>query len=292
MMQADHQQLIAIIQQALLEDIHDPSGLIPDGDHSSLSAFHQATPGNARLLVKDDGILAGMALAELIFKEVDPNIQYEVLIKDGAPIKKGDIALTAQGDVRSLLRAERVVLNFMQRMSGIATVAKKYVDAVAGTGCTILDTRKTTPGLRLIEKWAVRIGGASNHRFGLYDMVMLKDNHVDFAGGIKPAIAKAKEYLAAKGMDLPIEVETRNMHEVIQTLEAGGIQRVMLDNFTPEMVKEAVHTIGKHYETEASGGITLDNIRAYAESGVQFISVGALTHSVKSLDLSFKATVA
>ncbi|MEI6311113.1 MAG: carboxylating nicotinate-nucleotide diphosphorylase [Bacteroidota bacterium] len=281
----------ALIKEALLEDITDPIGIIPSGDHSSLAIFGHQSFGYAQLLVKEDGILAGVELAKQIFAEVDPTLEMEYLKMDGQPIHKGDIVLKAKGNILSLLRAERLVLNFMQRMSGIATTTAKYVNAVAGTNCKILDTRKTTPNLRAIEKWAVRIGGGHNHRFGLFDMIMLKDNHVDFAGGIANAIKYANEYKLKHQLDVAIEIETRNLEEVKQVLEVGQVKRIMLDNFTPAIVKEAVALIDKKYETEASGGITLDSILAYAQSGVDYISVGALTHSVKSLDLSFKAFI-
>lgn len=279
----------ALIKEALLEDITDPTGIIPTGDHSSLAIFGHQSHGYAQLLVKEDGILAGVDLAIQIFAEVDPTLEIEYLKLDGTPIHKGDIVLKAKGNILSLLRAERLVLNFMQRMSGIATTTAKYVNAVAGTNCKILDTRKTTPNLRAIEKWAVRIGGGHNHRFGLYDMIMLKDNHVDFAGGISNAIEYANAYKTKHQLSIQIEIETRNLEEVKQVLAIGKVQRIMLDNFSPALAKEALILIDKKYETEASGGITLDTIKEYAATGVDFISVGALTHSVKSLDLSFKA---
>lgn len=279
-----------IIQRALREDIVDLNGQLAGGDHSSKAIFDEQE-GIAKLLVKENGIIAGVSLAIEIFKEVDPEISLDVLMSDGDAVQHGDIVLKAKGKIQSLLRAERVVLNFMQRMSGIATTTHQYVEAIKGTNCKVLDTRKTTPNLRAIEKWAVRIGGGVNHRFGLFDMMMLKDNHVDFAGGIRAAITKANEYLIKNNLPIAIEIETRNLTEVREVLDNGGVQRIMLDNFSPTEVGEAVQLINRRYETEASGGITLSTIRAYAETGVDYISIGALTHSVKSLDLSFKATL-
>lgn len=272
----------ALIERALAEDLG-------EGDHTTRSTIPVNTRGAARLIVKQDGVLAGVELAQAIAHQYDPGLSMKVYIMDGATVHQGDIAFTLLGDQRSILVVERLILNFMQRMSGIATQTRAYVDAVAGTGCRVLDTRKTTPGLRAIEKWAVRIGGGQNHRMGLYDMLMIKDNHADFAGGIPQAVIAAKAYLAQNGLDLPIEVETRNMDEVESALAVGGIQRIMLDNFTPAELRVAVDHIAKRYETEASGGIVLSTIREYAETGVDFISVGALTHSVPSLDLSLKA---
>jgi len=240
-------------------------------------------------LVKADGILAGVELAEAVAAHLDKTLTLRIYVQDGAVVKKGDIAFTVMGHTRSILMVERVMLNFMQRMSGIATLTHSFVEAVQGTGCRILDTRKTTPGLRAIEKWAVRIGGGHNHRHGLYDMVMIKDNHHDFAGGIPQAIAAARTYLEQHGKKLAIEVETRNLEEVEIVLKAGGVQRIMLDNFTPDLMRQAVKLINGKFETEASGGITLTTVRSFAETGVDFISVGALTHSVPSLDLSLKA---
>ena len=228
-------------------------------------------------------------MAQRIFKDFDPNLKMEIFIKDGTAVKPGDIAFTVEGKVRSLLQTERLMLNVMQRMSGIATVTNKYVKRLEGLHTRILDTRKTTPGLRMIEKAAVKIGSGVNHRIGLFDMILLKDNHIDFAGGIEKAITRAKEYLKEKGKDLKIEIEVRNMDELEEVMRIGGIDRIMLDNFTPELTRKAVKRIGGKYETESSGGITFDTIRDYAECGVDFISVGALTHSVKGLDMSFKA---
>ncbi|WP_345167054.1 carboxylating nicotinate-nucleotide diphosphorylase [Nibribacter koreensis] len=270
------------IRQALQEDV-------ADGDHSSLAAIPAAATNQAKLLVKDEGILAGVELAVAIFKQVDPTLRVEVLLQDGTPIKFGDVALTVHGKAQSILTAERLVLNCMQRMSGIATYTQSIIRLIEGTGARLLDTRKTTPNFRMMEKWAVLIGGGTNHRFGLFDMIMLKDNHVDYAGGIKPAIEATHAYLRRLGKDLKIEVETRNLDEVRQALEVGGIHRIMLDNFPVEKLKEAVELIGGRFEVEASGGITEKTIRAVAETGVDFISVGALTHSNRSLDLSLKA---
>jgi len=271
-----------IIQRALAEDLG-------SGDHTTMATIPADARGAARLIVKDTGILAGVEMAQAIVEHYDPALTLKVYIQDGAQVSEGDIALTLLGPQRSILVVERLVLNFMQRMSGIATQTRKYVDAVEGTKCRVLDTRKTTPGLRGIEKWAVRIGGGMNHRMGLHDMVMIKDNHADFAGGIPNAIRAAKDYLSKTGLDLAIEVETRNLKEVGTVLSVGGVQRIMLDNFDPATLKKAVDLIAGRFETEASGGIVLETIRSYAETGVDFISVGALTHSVRSLDLSLKA---
>ncbi|MBC5775696.1 carboxylating nicotinate-nucleotide diphosphorylase [Pontibacter sp. KCTC 32443] len=270
------------IAMALAEDIG-------DGDHSSLASIPADAQNQARLLVKGDGILAGVELAGYIFNAVDPSLQVEVLLQDGAAVTYGDVALTVKGKAQSILTAERLVLNCMQRMSGIATYTHHLTDLIKGTNAKLLDTRKTTPNFRIMEKWAVLIGGGHNHRFGLFDMIILKDNHVDYAGGIKEAILATQRYLQEKGKDLRIEVETRNLDEVRQALETGSIHRIMLDNMTPEMMREAVAMIGGKYETEASGGITETTIRSVAECGVDYISVGALTHSIKSMDLSLKA---
>ena len=276
------QALTEFIKSALREDVG-------DGDHSSLASIPAEAQNQARLLVKGNGILAGVELAEMIFKEVDPNLKVEVLLQDGANVKVGDVALTVSGKAQSILTSERLVLNCMQRMSGIATYTNRLVKMLEGTNTRLLDTRKTTPTFRICEKWAVLIGGGQNHRYGLYDMVMLKDNHIDYAGGIEKAVKATHEYLQRQGKDLKIEVETRNLDEVKQAIEVGGIHRIMLDNMTPETMTEAVKMIGGRYETEASGGITEQTIREVAETGVDFISVGALTHSIKSLDLSLKA---
>ncbi len=277
-----HPEIAALIELALREDIG-------SGDHSALSTIPADARGAARLLVKSEGVLAGVELAERLVERFDPDLHMRIFLQDGARVKPGDVAFTINGPSRSILTIERLVLNFMQRMSGVATLTSRYVAAVEGTGCRVLDTRKTTPGLRAVEKWAVRIGGGHNHRHGLFDMIMIKDNHADMCGGIPQAIAAARKYLAANGMSLPIEVETRNMKEVEQVLVTGGVQRIMLDNFGPQELKEAVVHIAGRLETEASGGITLDTIAHYAESGVDMISVGALTHSATSLDLSLKA---
>ena len=245
--------------------------------------------GKSQLLIKEDGILAGVEVAKKVFNRFDPTMVVEVLINDGAAVKKGDVAMIVTGKVRSLLQTERLMLNIMQRMSGIATMTNKYVKKLEGTKTHVLDTRKTTPGMRMLEKQAVKIGGGMNHRIGLFDMILLKDNHVDFAGGIANAINRCHDYLKEKGLDLKIEIEVRNMDELSQVLDRGGVNRIMLDNFTVEETRNAVDLIGGRYETESSGGITFDTIRDYAECGVDFVSVGALTHSVKGLDMSFKA---
>ncbi len=271
-----------IIELALIEDIQ-------DGDHTSLATIPENAKGKAKLLVKEDGILAGVAVAEKVFKQVDGETSFTAFMNDGDEIKKGDIVFEVSGSSISILTAERLALNFMQRMSGVATATKKIVKLIEGTGTRILDTRKTTPNLRLLEKEAVKLGGGENHRMGLYDMIMIKDNHVDFAGGISQAIDATTNYLNEKDKDLQIEIEVRNFDELQQVLDHGGVNRIMLDNFTPDELKKAVKIIDKKYETEASGGITIDTIREYAETGVDFISVGALTHHIKSLDLSLKA---
>jgi nicotinate-nucleotide pyrophosphorylase (carboxylating) len=271
-----------LIAQALAEDLG-------DGDHSALACIPPDAMGSAKLLVKEHGILAGVALAERIFDAVDNRFELDIALHDGAHCTPGDVAFVVHGPSQKLLSAERLVLNFMQRLSGVASQTHAYVAAIAGTNTKVLDTRKTTPGLRYLEKWAVTVGGGYNHRIGLFDMIMLKDNHNDFAGGIARAIAKTHAYLHQTGRNLKIEVETRNLDEVKEVLETGGINRIMLDNFSLEETREAVALINRQYETESSGGITLQTIRDYAECGVDFISVGALTHSVKSLDLSLKA---
>lgn len=279
----------AFIDEVLNEDIVDINGIIPSGDHTSLACIPQAKNGKAQLLCKADGILAGMELAEMIFAKVDSDVKFEKLLNDGAVIKKGDVAFKVYGEVKSILRAERVALNFMQRMSGIATNTNHYVQKVNGTNAKILDTRKTTPGMRYFEKWAVRIGGGHNHRYGLYDMILVKDNHIDFCGGVTQAINAVNEYLKANALNLPFEIETRTIADVEEVLNTGGVTRIMFDNFTPQLMAEAVKLVNGKFETEASGGITLDTIRNYADTGVDFISVGALTHSSISLDLSLKA---
>ena len=271
-----------LIELAFAEDIG-------DGDHTTLCCIPEDAMGKSHLLVKEDGIIAGVELAKKVFDKFDPTMKMEVFITDGTPVKKGDIAFEVTGKIRSLLQTERLMLNIMQRMSGIATMTHKYVERVAGTNCHILDTRKTTPGLRMIEKQAVKIGGGMNHRIGLFDMILLKDNHVDFAGGIENAIDRCHAYLKEKGLDLKIEIEVRNFDELDRVLKKGGVDRVMLDNFSVPDTKKAVEIINHRLEVESSGGITYDTIRDYAEQGGDFISVGALTHSVKGLDMSFKA---
>ncbi|PWL29740.1 carboxylating nicotinate-nucleotide diphosphorylase [uncultured Roseivirga sp.] len=260
-----------------------------DGDHSTLASIPADAEKSAYLLMKESGVIAGMDLAPLIFHKLDPNMTIEPLVKDGEEVKKGDIILRLKGKVRAILSGERLLLNCMQRMSGIATKTAYLNTLIKGTSARLLDTRKTTPNMRMLEKWAVIIGGGVNHRYGLYDMVMLKDNHVDFAGGIEKAVHSTQEYLKAKGLKLKIEVETRNLDEVQQALDAGGVDRIMLDNMSNEDMRAAVELIAKRSETEASGGITEKTIRSVAETGVDYISVGALTHSIKSLDISLKA---
>ena len=262
---------------------------IGDGDHTTLSSIPADAMGTQQLIIKEDGILAGVEVAKRIFNIFDPNLKMTQFLKDGDVVKKGDIAFVVEGSVRSLLQTERLMLNIMQRMSGIATRTAGYVELLKGTNTRVLDTRKTTPGLRMLEKEAVKIGGGCNHRFGLFDMILLKDNHVDFAGGIKNAINRTHDYLNSIGKKLKIEIEVRSFDEIRQVLEAGRVDRIMLDNFSVEDTRKAVEMIGGRFETESSGGITYDTIRSYAECGVDFVSVGALTHSVKSLDMSFKA---
>ncbi len=271
-----------LIDLAFAEDIG-------DGDHTTLCCIPADAMGKSHLLIKEDGILAGVEVAKRVFARFDPTLEVEVLIGDGAKVKKGDVAMIVAGKVRSLLQTERLMLNIMQRMSGIATMTHKYVERLKGTKTHVLDTRKTTPGMRILEKQAVEIGGGMNHRIGLFDMILLKDNHVDFAGGIKNAIDRCHKYLKEKSLDLKIEIEVRNFSEIQQVLDCGGVDRIMFDNFSVDDTRTAVEMIAGRYETESSGGITFDTIRQYAECGVDFISVGALTHSVKGLDMSFKA---
>jgi len=279
----DKQLIDQFIINALKEDVG-------DGDHTSLATIPAGTTGKAKLLVKDNGILAGVELAAEIFHIVDDKLKLTVFLNDGAEVKYGDVAFEVEGDTQSILKAERLVLNCMQHMSGIATVTNEFVDVLKGTNTKVLDTRKTTPGMRYLDKWAVRIGGGVNHRFGLYDMILIKDNHVDYAGGISEAIEGARNYLAANNKKLAIEIEVRNLDELEEVLQTGGVDRILLDNFNFSDLREAVNMIEGHFITEASGGITIDNIREYAETGVDYISIGAsLTHSVKSLDLSLKA---
>ena len=284
-----HHMIKEFIQKAILEDTLDPLGIIPKGDHSALSCLDPLEQKKARLIIKDSGILAGLTVAKEIFLEVDKTLHVELLLEDGAVIQYGDIGLTVSGSATSILLAERLVLNTMQRMSGIATKTRQFVDLISHTDCKILDTRKTTPNFRHFEKAAVKIGGGVNHRFGLYDMIMLKDNHVDYCGGIVPALQRAKKYIEKLGLALPIEVETRNLNEVKQVLNEGGAARIMLDNFTPEKCREAVDYVQKSTPLEASGGINLDTIVSYAETGVDYVSIGSLTYSYQSLDLSLKA---
>jgi nicotinate-nucleotide pyrophosphorylase (carboxylating) len=277
-----NQLIDELIELAFAEDIG-------DGDHTTLCCIPPAARGKSRLIIKEDGVLAGVEMARRIFYHFDPDLKIDIFIQDGSEVKEGDIAFTVEGKVQSLLQTERLVLNVMQRMSGIATTTRKYAKALEGTHTKVLDTRKTTPGMRLMEKEAVKAGGGENHRIGLFDMILLKDNHVDFAGGIEQAITRARHYLKEKGKNLRIEIEVRNFDELDQALKTGGIDRIMLDNFNVEDTREAVRRINGRYETESSGGITFDTLRAYAETGVDYISVGALTHSVKSLDMSLKA---
>ena len=271
-----------LIDLAFAEDIG-------DGDHTTLCCIPVDAMGKSHLLIKENGILAGVEVAKKVFARFDNTMEVEVLLNDGASVKKGDIAMIVTGKVRSLLQTERLMLNIMQRMSGIATMTHKYVERLKGTKTHVLDTRKTAPGMRMLEKQAVKIGGGMNHRIGLFDMILLKDNHVDFAGGITNAIERCHSYLKQNGLDLKIEIEVRNFDELDQVLSCGGVNRIMLDNFSVADTKRAVDIIAGRFETESSGGITFDTIRDYAECGVDFISVGALTHSVKGLDMSFKA---
>lgn len=275
-------ELDIIIMNAIREDVG-------DGDHSSLACIPEAATGRAKLIVKDEGILAGIDFARQVFAYVDPGLQMEVFIQDGSAVKYGDVAFHVIGKSQSILKAERLVLNAMQRMSAIATKTKKYVDILAGTGTGVLDTRKTTPGVRALEKWAVKIGGGENHRFALYDMIMLKDNHIDFAGGITQAITKTNEYLKANSLDLKIIVEARDLNEVREIIANPGVYRILLDNFDYAQTREAVALIGDYCQTESSGGINEETMRHYAECGVNYISSGALTHSVYNMDLSLKA---
>lgn len=261
---------------------------IGDGDHTTLSCIPADAMGKSKLLIKEEGILAGIEVAKEVFHRFDPTMKVEVFIEDGTSVKPGDVAMVVEGKVQSLLQTERLMLNIMQRMSGIATMTNKYVKKLEGTKTRVLDTRKTTPGMRIMEKMAVKIGGGCNHRIGLFDMILLKDNHVDFAGGIHNAVTRAKEYCQAKGKNLKIELEVRNFDELNQAL-AEGVDRIMFDNFTPEDTRKAVEIVAGRCETESSGGITYETMLPYAQAGVDFISFGALTHSVKGLDMSFKA---
>lgn len=274
--------ILSFIDRCLAEDIG-------DGDHSANACIPLSAQGQSRMLIKEAGIIAGLELAEVVFHRVDPALQITHLIKDGTHVEPGDIALTVAGSARNILTAERLVLNLCQRLSGVATSTQRYVQELKGLHTKVLDTRKTTPGMRLLEKWAVKTGGGENHRIGLYDMIMIKDNHADFCGGLEAAIDQVHAYLKTRNLNLRIEVETRNLNEVKRVLAKGGIHRIMLDNFDIPTLREAVKLINGQYETEASGGITLATLRSYAETGVDFISVGALTHSVRSLDISLKA---
>ncbi|MCU0442376.1 MAG: carboxylating nicotinate-nucleotide diphosphorylase [Bacteroidia bacterium] len=277
-----HPLVLQLIQMAFAEDIG-------DGDHTSLACINKEAQGKSVIVAKEKGVLAGVTLGKYIFEQVDPRLQVTIHKNDGEWVNREEVVMTITGSDISMLTAERTVLNFMQRLSGISTITATYVKELAGLHTKILDTRKTTPGMRLLEKWAVKNGGGSNHRIGLYDMILLKDNHNDFAGGIANAIARTKEYLAKHQLNLKIEIETRSMDEVKEVVAIGGINRIMLDNFTPQQLKEAVQYIDGRFETEASGGITLQTLRSYAETGVDYISSGALTHSIKSLDLSMRA---
>ncbi len=280
-METNDQLITELIRLAFAEDVG-------DGDHTTLSTIPAEARGRQRLIIKEEGILAGVDVARRVFEYFDPELKMTVYMTDGTHVKPGDVAFEVEGSVRSLLQTERTMLNIMQRMSGIATTTARYQERLKGLDTKVLDTRKTTPGMRLLEKEAVKIGGGANHRIGLFDMILIKDNHVDFAGGIPEAVKRAKEYCRAKGKELKIEVEVRNEDEIRQALEAG-VDRIMLDNFTPERTREAVKLIGGRTEIESSGGITIDTLRAYGECGVDYKSVGALTHSVKGLDMSFKA---
>ena len=281
-MQSVNELIDRLIDLSFAEDIG-------DGDHTTLCCIPEDAMGKSHLLIKEDGILAGVEIAKEVFARFDPTMVVEVLINDGAKVRRGDIAMVVTGKVRSLLQTERLMLNIMQRMSGIATMTHRYVERIEGTGAHVLDTRKTTPGMRMLEKMAVKIGGGVNHRLGLFVMILLKDNHIDFAGGISNAINRCHAYLKERSLDLKIEIEVRNFDELNQVLECGGVNRIMLDNFTVADTKKAVDLINHRYEVESSGNITLDTIRSYAEQGVDYVSVGALTHSVKGLDMSFKA---
>ncbi len=279
----DEKELINnLITLAFAEDIG-------EGDHTTLCSIAESEIGQSRLLIKEEGTLAGVSVALEVFCYFDPELQVEVLIEDGSPVKSGDVAFIVSGKVRSILQTERIVLNIMQRMSGIATTTREYMKLLEGTSAKVLDTRKTTPGMRLLEKKAVKIGGGENHRIGLFDMILLKDNHIDFAGGIENAIRGAQRYLKEKNRKLKIEIEVRTLSELKEVIRIGGVDRIMLDNFTPEKTLEAVKIVDQQVELESSGGITRETIRAYAETGVNFISVGALTHSVRCLDMSLKA---
>jgi nicotinate-nucleotide pyrophosphorylase (carboxylating) len=277
-----------ILHEFILRSIEEDIG---EGDHTSMACIPENTSGKAFLLIKESGILAGVRIAEKIFSIIDDRLKIKIKINDGSKIVAGDVVFIVSGSQQSILKSERLVLNVMQRMSGIATITREYVDIIKGLHAKILDTRKTTPGMRFAEKEAVRIGGGENHRMGLYDMIMIKDNHIDYAGGIKPAIQRTREYLKNKNKKLQIEIEARSIQDIKEILEYGGVDRIMLDNFNIEETKIAVEMIAGRFETESSGGITLETVRSYAECGVDYISVGALTHHIKSLDMSLKASV-
>jgi len=281
-METKEQLIEQLLDLAFAEDIG-------DGDHTTLSTIPAEAMGRSKLLVKESGIIAGIEEAVRVLHKVDPFIKVDLMMKDGEYVKPGDVAFIAEGPVRSLLIAERTMLNIMQRMSGVATMTRRYQDELRGLHTKVLDTRKTTPGMRIMEKEAVKIGGGTNHRIGLFDMILIKDNHIDFAGGIEKAVQRARKYCKVKGKNLKIEVEVRSLDDIKRVLAIGGVDRIMFDNFTPELTKEAVKLVDGKCETESSGGITLENLRKYGEAGVDFISVGALTHSVKGLDMSFKA---
>jgi nicotinate-nucleotide pyrophosphorylase (carboxylating) len=283
-MSNDLPAIIKLITQAIAEDLG-------DGDHTSLATIPAGTTGKAQLLVKEEGVLAGTAIAELVFKTIDPTLTVKHYIDDGTYVYPGDIAFEVHGEAIAILSGERLALNFMQRMSGIASQTHRMVKSLEGLPTRLLDTRKTTPNMRPFEKLAVRIGGGYNHRFGLFDMILIKNNHIDFAGGIQQAIESTQNYLQQNNKKLQIEIEVRNFEELQQVLATGGVNRIMLDNFTPEAISKAIALIDGRYETEASGGITMESLRAYAETGVDFISVGALTHNIKSLDMSLRAII-
>ena len=282
-MKAEYKPFVdELIELAIKEDLG-------DGDHTSLCCIPAEEPGRMRLLCKQEGVIAGIEIAEIVLHRLDPEMQFEQLLEDGTRVKPGDVAFYVSGRLRSLLQAERILLNIMQRMSGVATQTAFYVKHLEGLHTKVLDTRKTTPGMRVLDKMAVKIGGGENHRMGLFDMILLKDNHIDFAGGIRQAVEGAKKYLAERGKNIPIECEVRSLEDIDEVFAAGGVDRIMFDNFTPEMTRQAVEKVAGRCETESSGGITLETMRDYAACGVDFISVGALTHQIRSLDMSLKA---
>ena len=282
-MKAEYKPFVdELIELAIKEDIG-------DGDHTSLCCIPASEQGRMRLLCKQEGVIAGIEIAEIVLQRLDPTMKFEQILHDGDRVKPGDVAFYVSGGLRSLLQAERILLNIMQRMSGVATQTAFYVKHLEGLHTKVLDTRKTTPGMRVLDKMAVKIGGGENHRMGLFDMILLKDNHIDFAGGIRQAVEGAKQYLKEKGKNIPIECEVRSLEDIDEVFAAGGVDRIMFDNFTPAMTREAVEKVAGRCETESSGGITLETMRSYAECGVDFISVGALTHQIRSLDMSLKA---